>query len=253
MRNSVTVTKFLLAALICVFSSFSWAESRSPVTFYIVDYPPYLIESDDQGKVSGMDVDIVRAAFKEVGIEASIKVMPWKRIVKSMKRGLIAGTISCSIRQERNGYMLFSDPISQVTQVAVSVANHNINDVSSIKDLSKYKVIGVENWGLLKDLTKNGVKFDTTKNIENGITSLLYRDVDVFFNGAETTAYQAKLMGVRHKLAFSSLKDIPSTALRLCVSKAFPHSQEIIEAFSKGLTLIKSNGSYDSIRLHYLN
>ncbi|TDO98857.1 substrate-binding periplasmic protein [Marinomonas balearica] len=250
MKNFAIAVQWVL---ICFCSSISFAGTPSLVTFYIVDYPPYLIESDKHGATSGMDVDIVRAAFREMNISATVKVMPWKRIIKSMKKGLIAGTISCSKRKDRIEYMLFSDPISQINQAAISATDKHIGNVSQVSDLAKYKVVGVEGWGVLNNLKKNGVPFHTTKNIENGITSILYRDVDVFFNGSETTKYQSKLMGVRDQLTFTPFVDSTATDLHLCISKPFTNSKELVTVFDQGLSRLKANGVYSSIRSRYLN
>ena len=91
----------------------------SDVTFYVVDFRPHIMVKENE-PIEGADVSVVKRAFAEVGITVHLETLPWNRIIKLMRFGDIAGTLSCSKRDYRQNYILFSDPISYIEPIAIS-------------------------------------------------------------------------------------------------------------------------------------
>ena len=98
----------LTTLLILLYSSYGHSQQQEAVELYAVHYPPYMIV-DPNGMISGIDVEVTKASFAAVNEPVRIVSAPWKRILKSLKFGYIAGSLTCSIREDRLSYLNYSE------------------------------------------------------------------------------------------------------------------------------------------------
>lgn len=243
---------FLLSILTCILPRESLATVTGPIELYAVHYPPYQI-IDNSGEISGIDVEVTRAAFEAVNIPIIVKTAPWKRILKNIQYGRIAGTITCSKRPGREVFMGYSAPISSAQQVAFSAVSTVVYGLKQFSDLENYNVTVVEGWGIQKELELADIPHIPTTDVASGINSIVYRDVDVFYNGYLTTMYQARKMGLETMIKATFLEGQQETDFHVCFSKAYPGYQRIKQRFNKGLEIIKQNGVYGKIHQRYEN
>ena len=82
MRLEFSLTT-LIAALVLPLS-FALAE---PVRFVIVDFPPYALHDDPEGRL-GLMADIDIAIAERAGLSVTDKVLPMARAIKNLERGL---------------------------------------------------------------------------------------------------------------------------------------------------------------------
>lgn len=226
-------------------------EVQAPLTFFAVDYPPYIMATEVP--VYGMDVDVVKAAFAASGVPVEINMMPWNRIVKSIKLGTIPGTISCSKRPYRLEYMLFSDPTSEIKRIAMSKRSLNTDQINVLQDLNKVSVTTVEGWGMQNQLVRLKIPHSTAPTIESALQAVIHRNIDVLYMAELPALYYAEKLDHLDAMKVTAFHDQTALPLHLCVSKAYPNAQQIVDSFNQGLERIKSTGQYESIRQHYLN
>ncbi|WP_286238769.1 substrate-binding periplasmic protein [Neptuniibacter halophilus] len=238
----------IFCLLVC--STLLRAESDK-VELYTVNYPPYTI-IDEAGNISGIDVEVTKAAFAAVGIDAIIKTEPWKRIYKNVTHGRVAGVLSCSRRPDREAIILFSDPTSEATQVAIAATETDLSELQVFADLKKFSVTSVEGWGIEKELTRAGIEHTTTPDPEGSLRAVVFRDLDIYYSGRLTTLYLARQMGLADKIKVKTFTDKQSTDFHLCLSKQFPGSESLRETFNRGLKMIRENGQFQSIYDRYL-
>lgn len=225
--------------------------ANQTIKLYTVDYPPYTM-IDDKGAISGIDVEVTQAAFAAVGINADIQTAPWKRILKSIRHGRMAGTVTCSKRAGRDQFILFSDVLSEANQSAVMRLERADDDIVSFDDLSKVSVSVVDGWGIQKELQHAGIAHSVVPDVDSGIRSLIYRNIDVFYNAGLVTNYRARQLGLQDKIKIKRLKGKQSTQYHLCLSRSYPDAELLLEKFNEGLRLIKNNGRYQAIYDRYL-
>ncbi|WP_415912090.1 transporter substrate-binding domain-containing protein [Neptuniibacter sp. QD37_11] len=225
--------------------------ANQTVQLYTVDYPPYSL-IDEKGAISGIDVEVTQAAFAAVGINADIQTAPWKRILKSIRHGRMAGTVTCSKRAGRDQFILFSDVLSEANQSAVMRLDRSDDDIVNFEDLREVSVSVVDGWGIQKELQQAGIAHSVVPDVDSGIRSLIYRNVDVFYNAGLVTNYRARKLGLQDEIKIKRLKGMHSTQYHLCLSKAYPKAEVLLEKFNEGLRLIKSNGQYQAIYDRYL-
>lgn len=243
-------SRIMLLALLACLSLPSIAEEKH-IELFTVHYPPYTI-IDPQDHITGIDVDVTRAAFAAVGIDAKISAAPWKRILKNIQHGRIAGTLTCSKRAERAEYIHYSDQLSEAHQVAVIAAKTKTGKLKNFADLNLFRVTVVEGWGIERELTNSNIQHSTTPDIDSGIRSVVYRDIDVFYNGELASLYHARQLDLQDKIKIRRFADKESTPFHLCLSKKYPGTDNLIEKFNIGLSTIKASGVFDAIYQQYL-
>ena len=226
--------------------------AEEDLTFYVVDYPPYLMAENEASEVTGVDIDVTRAAFASQNVSVNFKLMPWKRIVKSMEQGLIAGTISCSNRPDREGFMLFSDSISAVRRVVVSARELNTSNIHTLQDLSNFSVVSVEGWGMQKQLETLKIEHQTAPDLASAIKAVRYRNVDLLYMAEYPALFYIKQLGIEQDLKVTPVTNEAVLPLHVCISKYYPNADTILTTVNEGLLHIKESGQYEQIRSNYL-
>ncbi|NNG02363.1 MAG: transporter substrate-binding domain-containing protein [Desulfobacteraceae bacterium] len=82
----------------------------------------------DQGKASGIHIDIAAQALKNLGFRAEFIPLPWKRCLEQMRQGKLDAVVSASYKPDRAPYLFYpADAAStdeskwRITQVAYVV------------------------------------------------------------------------------------------------------------------------------------
>lgn len=249
----ISIKSVYYLSLLCLGVSYSSAGYTEPkaVELYAVNYPPYMIV-DPLGNISGIDVEVTKSAFKAVDVPVRIVTAPWKRVLKSLKFGYIAGSLTCSQRSDRESYLNYSDKISEANQVAVLKRETDDSLLINFHDLKHFKVIAVEGWGIQKELVNKKIKHNVTQELDNGIRSVIYRDIDIFYSGELAALYRAKQLNLEHQIKTKRFADKKSDSFHLCFSKAFEGNINLMNKFNQGLKLIKASGEFDDIYRKYL-
>lgn len=240
----------LISCLGACFTGSAYAEED--LTFYVVNYPPYILAEDEMSEVKGVDIDVTRAAFVSQGVQVQFQVMPWSRVIKSMKQGLIAGTVSCSQRPGREDYMLFSDSLSSVTRSLVSKKSLDTSHIHSLADTANFSIVSVEGWGMQKQLVSLNLDHQTAPDIASAIKAVRYRNVDLLYMAEYPALYYIKQLGVGLDLKATPIPNEEPLPLHLCISQHYPNAEAILKTMNDGLLHIKESGEYDQIRSYYL-
>lgn len=85
-----------------------------PLPAYV--WPPLNIKTSD-GLWAGADADITVAILKRIGFAVQFVDMPFKRILNEMQRGTYPIMLPCAIGDNREDYLLFSEPVSSIYSV----------------------------------------------------------------------------------------------------------------------------------------
>ena len=94
--------------------------------------PPYHYPNDD-GKIIGIDADILRIVLGDIGCEISFEILPWKRTLAQIKGGQTDTTMGASFKDERAKFAHYSGPYRG--QPHVIAIKKSVNVVAaSLKD-----------------------------------------------------------------------------------------------------------------------
>jgi polar amino acid transport system substrate-binding protein len=265
MKTSANKTVFLLSVVLFISSLSSnisaaektFLESSSEkmttklVTLSVGEFPPRYSQTGNS-----IFLDIVSAAFYEVGIDVKYNFHPWARVIKNVEFNIEDGSATWRKNKEREAIFYFSDPVYTSRSVAFHLKNRNIK------------------WDILEDLS--GLKIGTTRSLyfgdkfskleESGALSvsrvskdiqnykmLISERIDIFLQQPDLTYYQMRQHLTKDE--YDQITHHPKTVhefdLHLILSKRNKENSRIIQDFNKGLAVIKNNGVYKKLMDKY--
>ncbi|WDP88581.1 MAG: amino acid ABC transporter substrate-binding protein [Desulfobacter sp.] len=111
------------------------------------DFPPFFYKVD--GKLTGIDIDVLNEAAKRIGVAIKIKAYPWKRVMKLVEKGTIDGGFAAFKTKEREEFCLYAE-ILHFEEFQLFVRKGNELRYSDISELYG-KTIGKDRWVFVGD------------------------------------------------------------------------------------------------------
>ena len=98
-------------------------------------YAPYTY-ADDNGEVTGADIDMIKAIAADIGCSVELVQLPWARILREVENGTLDVSTSTSWTQDRSEWARFSEPYRE-TEIAIYVRRGETSrfDVDSLADI----------------------------------------------------------------------------------------------------------------------
>ena len=98
---------------------------------------------DENGRLTGLDVELVQAIFREMKCKLEYKEVPWKQLLPAVKRGQISLAAGASKSAERKSYAYFSDPY-RLESVVLFIRKGELKAIKHISDIiGKDIMIGI--------------------------------------------------------------------------------------------------------------
>ncbi|KLN63479.1 substrate-binding periplasmic protein [Vibrio sp. VPAP30] len=235
---------FKLVALIFALSlpNFSYANT---VKLANGEWAPYQSKSLKEG---GFMTQIVREAFEAEGYSVEFDYMPWKRGFEEAKSGNYDGSLIWSKNPDREQHFLYSDPVITLSTALFQQKSKPVT-WSSREDLSALKVGGVTGYAYgIEDLEKAGtVKVQRIASAENNYKKLKAGRLDVVLEDMDVGMETITKLGLTGAIEPNS-KMLTERDYFVIISKKSPRSQELLEAFNRGLAKLESAGKLDEYR-----
>ncbi|MEA4923668.1 MAG: basic amino acid ABC transporter substrate-binding protein [Eubacteriaceae bacterium] len=227
----------------------SSSDSESSDTTYVAamepTFPPF-DTTDDDGELSGFDVDMVNAIAKDQGFKVKWKNMEFDGLIPALDSGnadIIASGLS--VTKERKKKVDFSDTYYD-SGLALAVAKDN-KDIKSLDDLTSDSVVGVQigtsgakkadalkKDGKIKEVkTYNGLDV-TFQDLQNGTVDAVINDLPVTKSYIEKQPDTIKIVG----------DTIDAESYGIAVKKG---NTELVDKLNAGLKNIKDDGTYDKL------
>lgn len=213
-----------------------------------VPYPPYEFR-DDNGELTGFEIDLGNATCERLNIQCEWVVTPWDGIID----GLLAGNYdtimsSMSINSERKTLVDFSDPYYSTPSVLFTHRGSGIN--SDSKSALEGRRIGVIvntiQHEYLIDTYGDAATIRTYETNEEVNAALRSQEVDAVFHDYPHWESEFMIGG-----NFPILGE--ARQLGEGVGMAFrPEDDNLRRLFNQGLDSVKSDGTYNRIRKDYL-
>ena len=99
----------VMSLSLCILAPLQADAEEKAVRLSTMVYPPYSYE--DNGKITGMAIDIVAEALESQGYKIAVELLPWSRVLTSAKRGKIDGVIMIFKNKERQAYYIYSQEV----------------------------------------------------------------------------------------------------------------------------------------------
>lgn len=230
------------AALLCLAGCA--AEEEDNVYTFATDatWPPFEFV-DENGNLTGFEVELVPLIGEKAGVEMEVVNIPWDTIFAGLANGQYDGVASgVTVTEERKATMDFSSPIANQGQVVVVLAD---SPVQSIDGLAGKKVgvqIGTTGDFALDDYDVDRRQYD---DIGLAIQDMLNGNIDAcvcdsiiasdFVLANENYAGRLRVAG----------EPFTNEEIAIAVKKG---DTELLDLVNKGLEAMKADGSFDALK-----
>lgn len=200
-----------------------------------------------EGRISGMAVDIVRAAFEATGTQIELLPYPYSRCMYQTQKGEIAGCFNTTPTPEtRRIYRLSTEPMF-TDDIMIWSRREQATPLSRLGDLQDKKVavtIGYE-YGPAFDGYSGLVRVAVRQDLF-GFRMLERGRVDhvIAFRGTSEQLFrdQPELANL-----FTPVYLAHRAELHLSFSRSHPQAEQLLSKFDEGMRKIRRNGRYDEI------
>jgi len=216
-------------------------------------YPPFVIEED--GKLMGIDLDIVLEAGKRLGVDVDFELMPWKRIESNLKakNKKIQAVASFFKTEERDGYMFFTNVPTHITRYTLFVRKNEDIEFNHVNDL-KGMIIGVNRGFKTTDefekAEENGIfKTEEVKTDDQNFLKLASGRIDAVLTNYHVGSYSLIKLRLDDKIK-ALQKPLSYTPAFLAFAKD-PDLKQLVPEFDKALKQMQEDGTYYEIYQKY--
>ena len=253
--NILARIRYFLPLMVMILSVFIDPVKADTLTLSLTtgdDYPPF---TDRKLPLGGMATTLVISAFEKSGyLVKEIEWLPWKRGYTLALRGRYHATFPYGWTPERAESFYFSDPFFPTKKYAWSRLGQ-ANTLTNEEDLQGTVYCnprGYADFGKIKELIdRNLLRRETPNSMLHCFKMLLQKRVD-FVSAAPNDAIKALLeAGISPKEVQRSGFVITEIPLHVIVPKHIPKAQDIIDAFNKGLIILRENGRYEVLQQEF--
>lgn len=219
------------------------------VVFSTTVYPPYL--TNENGKISGLQADVVRAVCKHLGVEPVIKVLPWERALHQVKNGQVDGVFMPVYTKERAEYIHYTSESPTSAINVISAKKGSGIKASSLDDLKGMTV------GMIRGYSY-GEKFDNFQKINKEPVNANDNLIKKLARGRNKLVASdqgiIKYLGEKEGFEVETVITLQNKPQFIGFSKAIGKKGiELAERFSKAIKELKENGVIGQIESKYLD
>ena len=218
------------------------------VVFATSEWEPYVIS--ENGKPSGLDVEIVQELCKRLGLEPDIRILPWKRALVYMETGRADAIFAARHTEERARFLYYpSEPLNIERTVILALKGSGIR-ITKPDDL-KGKAVGVVLGYVYGPEFDNcqGIKKDAARDDKQLILKLIKKRHPLAASSDEVTAkYLCKQAGAEAEVVYV-LNETPSYIA--FSKKRGEKGRAMAEKFSQMLRKLKEEGVIQKIESKY--
>ena len=226
------------------------AVSSDKVITSVADpWPPFI---DPDSPTMGMSLEIVSAAFAVEGYEVKHEIMPWARALEGVKEGIYDIVPNLWYTDERAEYMLYGDAyaVNEVKFIKLKGDTFEYDGLASLKG----KTVGIaRGYGYGDDFyASTDFTRDESDGLMQNIGKLMEGRVDLTLEDKIVASATIKNEDetILDKIEFTE-GGMGASNLHIGSGLANPRSKELIDAYNRGLKVIKENGVYEEILNKY--
>jgi polar amino acid transport system substrate-binding protein len=244
--------------LICLFTIFCIPTSFAcNISSGWEPWEPYQFEQD--GKITGLDNDLLAAIGQQMQCDIKFVKRPWKRTLEEIKAGMTDVAPGASVTPEREEYALFSAPYRQET-MSLFILKKN-EDKFSFSNFDDFQTtdfkLGItrgyyygEQMQAIIDNNVSKLLLREATNDEQNIEKLLGNRIDGILLDPYVGTYLLKNQGKLEQVMIHPVA-INSDDIYMMFSKKSTE-QSTIDQFNQALEAIKASGEYEKIVNQYL-
>ena len=208
-------------------------------------FPPY--EYKENGQIVGLDVEIMQAVCKKLGLTLKIEDMEFDSIISAVDSGKAdCGVAGMTVTEERKKNIDFTDTYVKACQVIIVLPGSAIKDADSLKGKKLGVQQGTTGDTLCQDYVKEGSTVERYASGAEAVLALLNGKIDaVVIDNEPAKAYLKKNEGKIIVLE----KPLSDEEYAIAVKKG---NKELLDQINGALRELKNSGELDKIKAKYL-
>lgn len=163
------------------------------------EFPPY--NYFQEGNWTGLDTEIVKAIFADMGVQAKFNPMPWKRAEIQLKAGLADLGYQMVFTEERNRTLELIGPFRYGETIFAVPKDSPIRNYNSIEDFRGLQVGAIRGFAYTPEFDRSThfTLHSLTTN-EQLVMLLASRRIDVAIFDSQSLSYWMKRTGTMDKI-----------------------------------------------------
>lgn len=212
------------------------------------EFPPFNFTED--GAVTGLSTEVVKAILAEAGITYDIQINPWKESYDTALSTKNCMLFSTSRLVDREDLFKWVGTISPSNYSVFALADSKI-EINSVEDMKNYK-IGITQGDARETYFQKqgfviGEQLIVAENNAANLTKLMNKEIDLWPMPDAVANYTVKEAGAKTEeiMGIYDLADMTHDGYFLAVNKSTPDS--IVMKLQVALDKLKEDGTYDMI------
>jgi len=255
--------KFLLLEIVIVFFAASYSVAAGKKILIVAEsFPPFEYVQD--GRVVGIDIDIITHVFGKLGIDFKVRILPWTRAWNMIEYGDADAVLSTSRKEKRKLYLYYpkedmwtSEYVFFVRKDKKTAGFNGYEDAKSqklkigiIRGNSYHKSF----WETFPERPDGSLnrQLDPAKNVEINFKKLQRGRIDLYILDKTVGLYSIKLLKFQDEITYYE---------KVLFSKGYPMPfarkskiddiDKIADQFEHELIKMKQDGEYNKIIEHW--
>jgi polar amino acid transport system substrate-binding protein len=210
----------------------------------------------EDGRPSGMLVDVVTEALQRTGSQFEIRLMPWARCLAEIRNGRVDGIFSVFKLPERNEFLTYTSvPIITQVEALFVRADSDVKFDGDISQLGRLRIgtIRGTSYGIKVDSALKAGVWSTvveTNSVDSLVGMLALKRIDMAVGYRHVVLEAARRKGYLNQIKELS-PGIDEISGYLAFTKQRDYS-DVITNFDRALTSMKNDHSFETIYEKYL-
>lgn len=241
--------KLLLALFLLSTVSLPLTAQTKTLTAEADPWPPFVNPKDPTG---GLSLEVIRAALQTQGYRIQMTYVPWARALSDVREGIVDILPDTWRIADQATYLAYSEPYA-TNEVRFIARKSDPFEFDGLESLKGKKIGTVKDYGYQDAfIDSNLFVREEVPDLMTNIRKLLANRIDLTLEDPIVATYIMDVAdpGLRAQVRFSK-KSLSTVALHLSVGIKNPRAREILAAFNRGLSTIKSNGIYQRLFAKY--
>jgi polar amino acid transport system substrate-binding protein len=217
------------------------------------DFAPFAYMNN--GKVTGLSVDILRIILKELQIPDTIKIYPWARVYRMALKNKNTLIFTVARTEERESLFKWLGPIAPGEMSLYKLKRRKDIKINNFEDAKRYITGTIIGYAVEKDLLDMG--FEHGKNLDSVSTDIqnferLYINrIDLITSSDFVVAHTVK--GTKYSLDDFEKVLVIDDKYDFYYAFNKETDDEIVNRFQRVLDAMRADGRYDNIVNEYLH
>ncbi len=225
---------------------------NSPLLIAFPEAKPY---ASSELVNNGFYPELIIEVFNRLNYDIEIIFLPFKRILRMLKEGTLAGAGLVSYDKNREAYLIYPDQPLYIDNINLMGLKEGgkISPFEGIKSLKGVSVGVFRGSQIESELIKNDVDYEPVETIEMSLRMLLANRIDFVISPEVMSKY---LLKNRFNRSENNLIEYYQRPLKydrhfLTFSKKMPNVKAVSFNFDRTLLSLKADGTYKKIKDKY--